>query len=86
MNKELADAEPILYPEGDTREEHEVATLRQCTYLQKLVDVDACLVDHSNIEWPPILKEGEIKELVIDREVVIYGIVVWRNRGATSRA
>jgi len=31
MNKELADAEPILYPEGDTREEreeHEVTTLR----------------------------------------------------------
>jgi len=48
------------------------------------VDVNARLVDHGNIEWSPILEEGEIKELVIDRKVVIYGIVIWRIRGATS--
>lgn len=48
------------------------------------MDVDASLVDHGNIERTPVLEEREIKELVVDCEVVVCCVVVWRRRGATS--
>lgn len=40
------------------------------------MDQDARLVDHGEIEGAPVLEEGEIEQLVIDREVVVGGVVV----------
>ena len=39
---------------------------------------DACLVYHCNVEGAPVLEEGEIEELVIDGEIVVCDVVVWR--------
>jgi hypothetical protein len=50
------------------------------------VDVYACLVHHGDVEWTPVLKEGEIKELVVDGKVVVSGIVVRGGGGAASGA
>lgn len=48
------------------------------------MDKDASLVDHCEIERAPVLEEGEIEELVIDREVVVSGIVIGGCGGAAS--
>ena len=40
-------------------------------YLEEFVNKDACLIHHGKVERAPVLKEGEIKELVVNREVVI---------------
>jgi len=46
--------------------------------LEKFVDEDASLVYHCNVEGAPVLEEGEVEELVIDGEIVVCDVVVWR--------
>lgn len=85
-SRELADAGLNLCPTMiigmHAREGHEVTALRRCAYLEKFMDVDACLVHHGDVEWTPVLEEGKIKELVVDGEVVMCSIVVWGGGGA----
>lgn len=45
-------------------------------YLKEFVNEDAGPVDHGQVEGAPILEEGEVGQLVVDREVVVQSIVV----------
>ena len=40
-------------------------------HLEEFVNQNACFIHHSKVERAPVLKEGKIKELVVNREVVI---------------
>lgn len=44
------------------------------------MDQDTRLVDHSQVEGSPVLKKGQINELVINGKVVVCRAVVWRCR------
>jgi hypothetical protein len=56
------------------------------THLKQFMDKDTGFVHHSNIQWTPILEERHIKQVVVDREVIVCRIVVWRCRRTTSWA
>jgi len=40
-------------------------------HLEEFVNENACFIHHGKVERAPVLKEGKIKELVVNREVVI---------------
>lgn len=40
-------------------------------HLEEFVNKDTCLIHHGKIERAPVLKEGKIEQLVVNREVVI---------------
>lgn len=42
------------------------------------MDKDACFINHGNIKRTPVLKKREIKELVVDSEVIIGGNFIGR--------
>lgn len=44
----------------------------------------ACLVNHSKIEWAPVLPERKVQKLVVDGEVVVrYVLVLFINDPGT---
>lgn len=53
------------------RERLEENVQTACTDLEELVYENASLVDHRDIQWAPVLEEGEVEKLVVDGEVVI---------------
>jgi hypothetical protein len=40
------------------------------------MDENAGFVDHSQIQRTPVLEEGQIDQLVVDREIVVFCIFV----------
>lgn len=45
----------------------------------------ARLVDHSEVEWAPILKEGKVDEFALDLEVVVlHGVIYGGSRWVCS--
>lgn len=84
----LTSTEPICAEIGLGPEWNQFRDTRQCitvyTYLEQLMDKNTGFVYHSNIQGAPILKERQIRQMVVDREVIVCCIVVWGCRGATS--
>ena len=54
----------------------------ESTHLQQLMDQDACLVNHCQVQRAPVLEEGHIEQLIIYREVVVLCVVVGSCRRA----
>lgn len=55
------------------------------THLQELMNQDTRLVHHRDVQWTPVLEEREIKQMLVDREVVVCSVVVRGCRWAASR-
>ena len=54
------------------------------TYLEYLVDQNACLVHHRQVQRSPVLKKRQIQQLVVDGEVIVRCIFVGRSGGEAS--
>ena len=46
------------------------------TNLQEFMNQDACSIHHRKVEWTPVGKEREVGELVVNRKIVVHGLIV----------
>lgn len=44
----------------------------------------ACFIHHRDVEWAPVLEEREVKQMFVDRKVVVCRVVVGARRRATT--